>query len=232
MTLDFFIVSFPRDYEWLDYCLRSIRKFVSGYRRIYVALPSSGPKPRCSLTGCTLIPEVPMRVGYVGQQITKMRAYRYSNADYIAFVDSDHFCKEPVDLQAEYLDNGLPLVRCRPWAELQDPSWCRWRPLCEDALGFECPWFALELLPNVWHRDTLQSCCDQIEKLHGMSLEDYADKLSVGFSEFIALGNYALKYEPTRYVKAPPPSKFYFHGHAPYHGMPQRYKDDFDRILK
>src|SRR5689334_17742135 len=97
MTNDLMIMSFPRDYEWLRYNLRSIEKHVTGYRHIHVVIPRGAPHP-------TDIPSLPItfhdeqqgvKIGYVRHQVTKLSAHEYTDADLITFIDSDHFCFEP-----------------------------------------------------------------------------------------------------------------------------------------
>jgi len=44
-TCDIFIRTYPNDYEWLNYCLESIRKYCSGFRRCGWCHPRHRPMP-------------------------------------------------------------------------------------------------------------------------------------------------------------------------------------------
>lgn len=242
MTVDIHIVSFPRDYPWLNYCLRSIRKFVTGYRQIHLTLPPDAPRPQ-NITDIVVHADSPnVRHGYNRHQVAKLRACQHTDADFIMFIDSDHFCVKPTPVE-HYFDGDKPQLWRRTFDSLLHlppevtgitKAAFKWKAPVEHALGFSCPWFTLEFLPIVHHRGVLLECLAYMENLHGQSIEDYSNTLSnIGIGDFLVMGSYALAKHPEHYSirEARPDYEFRFHGHAPYHGLPAHIAKHFDEIL-
>ena len=247
LTTDIWIVTFPRDYEWLGYCLRSIKKFTTGYRQLHIAKPPQAPLPEVpkGLEICWHDDAPGFRDGYIGQQITKMRAYQHTDAECIAFIDSDHVCVEPTDM-GYYFDGGCPQLWCRSFEQIsqipEDPKAgvtrvaCRWQPIVEKCLRFPCPWFTLEFLPLIFYRGTLARLCEYIEDVQARSLEDYARHQPWReFSEFITMGNWVMRREQDRYSvrrTISGPETFRFHGHSPYVPIPAKTRAFLEDVLK
>ncbi len=115
MTCSILIKSFPKDFGWLSYCLKSIHKFASGFEEVVVIIPDDSDLP---LTCERLIkihePGPPATSiydhgsGYAYQQVVKMNADKYCKSDFILHIDSDTIFTKPVrprDLMfAEWLD--------------------------------------------------------------------------------------------------------------------------------
>lgn len=233
MNVDVWICSLPRDFQWLDFCLRSLAKFFTGWRQIHIALPAGVAKP-AAWAECSLIDwhveRSGFRSGYVCQQLTKMLAYEETDADFLCFVDSDHVCVQHTDI-AYYFDGDRPQIWARTFDAVRRlPSGtvgvtreaARWQRPSEEALGFACPWFALEYLPIIYHRETLRRCAEHVYQVHGQSLLDYGRNVKhPGFAEFVAVGNWIICRDPDRYSirhllpgQAVPEYRFY--GHSPY----------------
>lgn len=232
MNVDLWICSLPRDYQWLDYCLRSIEKYFTGWRRIHVAIPPRVCRPanwanhgridwHAELLG--------FRSGYVCQQLTKMLAFQECDADYLCFVDSDHVCVTPTDV-AHYFDAGRPQIWARTFADVRrlpdgtegvTAAAAKWQQPAEAALGFPCPWFTLEFLPIVYHRETLRRCAEHVQQIHGKPLVDYGREVKhPGFGEFLVLGNWIICRDPDQYsIRHLLPGQsieYRFFGHSPY----------------
>src|SRR5947209_4154135 len=91
-TCDLFIRSYWKDLEWLRFCLASIQRYCHGFRSVIVVVPrSTAPwlrrvslPPHVRVEFCRDYPD-----DYLGQQVTKLLADNFSDADYICHVDSD-----------------------------------------------------------------------------------------------------------------------------------------------
>ncbi len=100
-TIDIFYKTYYKDFEWLNYSLQSLTKYVTGYNKIIILVPERFKNmftpilpPR---TEVHFVPDE--GVGYLRQQAYKMQAWKYSDADYILFADSDCLFDHPVNLQ-------------------------------------------------------------------------------------------------------------------------------------
>jgi hypothetical protein len=233
--VDIWIVSFQRDYEWLRFCVRGIAKYFTGWRVLHIALPPDAPDPGVCLPFVRHAEAPGFADGYIGQQVTKLRAYRETNAEWIAFLDSDHVAFKPVDV-ADYFDAGRPQLWWRSWGDVarlpssttgEQGVTCeaeRWRKIAERALGWDPPLFTLEFLPMIFHRDTLAACCEQVWFAHAIELEQFSQRQPWReFSEFVMLGNMAFEHHSSAYswrrVSASDVIDYRFRGFSPYSGV-------------
>jgi hypothetical protein len=203
-SVDILIRSYYRDARWLALALRSIETFVSGYRRVVVVLPVASAQridlaalakgTRVRMHACENFPD-----DYVGQQITKLHADRYSDADVITVMDSDQVFVASCDLTARLFDGGV--LRMAFASRSSRPAGDGWRRCPHVFLGRPIPVdltmpgpFAIPggLCPSV------RAFC---EREHGRSIREYALALPAGLlCEMALLRAYALVHEPGRYA--------------------------------
>lgn len=193
MTVDIFIRTYHKDLRWLDYALKSIHKYVSGYRSIIVAIPDA--RLLSHLTAEKVIQCEDLADGYIGQQFTKMTAHLHTDADAVIFWDSDVIAFESVDV-SEWIVDGKPLIWKTKYEQTETP----WKPITEKALGFAVEWEYMRRMPLTYLTRTLRETCKYMEGLHGMPLRDYLNQCPHrSFSEFNAIGAFAEKYESQLY---------------------------------
>lgn len=129
LTTDIFLITYPKDYQWLPYLLESMR-LVQGFRRLIVVVEEGDEPPmgelmnfgphdwvvkKCRKYRGTDFP------GYTGQAIEKLRAWSYTDADRILIVDSDCVFSRPVDLDTDpAISLVKPLVIWREWSDAGD----------------------------------------------------------------------------------------------------------------
>jgi FkbM family methyltransferase len=186
LTFDIFIKSYPKDYEWLSYCLRSIKKFGKGFRRVVVVAPdASYQKPNGLDVWSVQVPEQ-CEDGYLSQQMFKLNAHQFSDADYILHVDSDTVFNKPFTPD-DFIRDGKPVWMMTPYSKLEVP----WRMITEKFLDESIEFEFMRRLPILiprwayWH--LAKFCAAQ----HGSSVNDYICKQpSRAFSEFNAMGAY------------------------------------------
>lgn len=184
MTVDIYLRSYPGDYNWLPYLFVSIRKYVTGFRRLVITHPEDVPGPvPTNAFPITVIP-VPRehRNDYIGQQLSKLQAHKHTDANYILYVDSDVVFSRPCNA----LDMAWSSysVLGAPWETVGDAQ-C-WRESTERLLGFATTHETMRRLPVVYERELVESCWDHLADRNGNSLFT-VDRMS----EFNLLGNYA-----------------------------------------
>lgn len=126
---------------------------------------------------------------YLGQQVTKLFADTYSNADYIAHIDSDCvFCRPttPQDLIPE----GKPVVLMHPLA-LLDPH-LPWQKPTEKFLSMRVCDDFMRHPPFTFPRWLYKKVREHAQAIHGIDIETYITMQPPrGFSEFNVLAAFA-----------------------------------------
>jgi hypothetical protein len=188
---DILIRSYQRDFGWLAQCLRSIERFCEGFRDVVVVVPRSSHE-RLSRLRLPLDPRTlscpDYRQDYLGQQVTKLHADLYTDADYVCHVDSDCVFRRltrPEDLLAD----GRPRVNMAPYAVLD--RYLPWRDATERFLGLPVAYEFMRTPPYTFPRWLYQSVRDHAIARHGRSVTQYVlAQEPRGFSEFNALAAY------------------------------------------
>lgn len=201
MSTAIFIRSYNKDFEWLSYCVRSIRKFCSGFNEVVLAVPIGHyVQLTDEIKNCVdhIHPVEPRTSrGYLDQQITKLRAHHYTDADQILYVDSDCLFAAPATPET-FMRDGKPLLlktaydvfRSHQQRTGEKQNVLCWQPITEAAIGFPVAYEYMRRLPILHDVRTLLEVetryprmIDHIRSIHGN-----------GFSEFNALGAVAERY--------------------------------------
>lgn len=196
MKISIFIKTYKNDFAWLFYCLKSIKKYCTGYDKVIIIVPSQDAKEWNAMKF-----DFPKRTeiffvneegnGYLFQQYVKMSAWKYSDADYIKFFDSDCIFTEKVNLQDE-IAGGKPTILYTDYNKVEDAI-C-WKKPTEKFIGQEINYELMRRNGLVYHRSTLENAY----KLHSDLKERILN--SKQFSEFNAIGAYALTKEKSKYT--------------------------------
>ena len=200
MVTDIFIRTYEKDLGWLRYCLKSIHKYVTGYRQIVICIPE--PQKRLldswNLTAEKVVTCPVYKEDYLGQQVSKLQAYKYTDAEAIVFVDSDCCFKSPVDLSVELFEGELPIVYKTVYEHVGDAI-C-WKEITEKTVGANLEYEYMRRLPFVFLSKTLKSASLYINILHDCNISDYVMRQpGRHFSEFNYLGAYAELNEKENY---------------------------------
>jgi hypothetical protein len=147
LNTDIFLITYPGDYPWLQYLLRSTTKYVTGFDRLCVVVEEGDDPPTDILKQFCTAPwyiEKCRRYrgtdywGKGGQQIEKMRAWAYTDAERILLLDSDCVWIRPIDLQTDpAICIEKPVILHTPWENVGDAR-CWYSPT-KTILGFEPP---------------------------------------------------------------------------------------------
>lgn len=137
MNITIFIRTYHKDAEWLEYCLRSIRKHEPDDPVVLVTTPASRKtiQPFADKYGCRYAEHEPVHEdGYVDQQWSKIHADTWCDTEYIAYIDSDCLLLKP---STHLFTFGKPTLLKTPFAELAaDKNVMAWRPIITRYLGF------------------------------------------------------------------------------------------------
>jgi hypothetical protein len=191
--IDIFYKTYSKDFEWLSHSLRSLSKYVTGYRNIVILVPDADRHrfDTRNLPERTLIHYVKeYGNGYLYQQVCKIQGHKYSDADFILFSDSDLIFDHPINLQ-DFIADGKPEILYTSYDKVGDAI-C-WKEPTESFIKEpqEFEWMRRNAL--IYHRSTLEAI-DKYEP----NLE-YIIMNSQRFSEYNAIGAYAWKYEREKY---------------------------------
>lgn len=209
MHVDIVIRTYKNDLPWLAHALRTIHKYVTGYRNIIIAIPSDQVGLLSHLTAEKVVGVSDLQDGYLGQQLTKMQAWKLTDADAIVFWDSDVVATRPIDVMEEYFTRtdfppGFGPLRIRLYKtrySSMEPGQCPWQPITAKAVGFTPEWEYMRRMPLVYWSGTLAFCERFMVKQHGMSLEHYIKtQPHRAFSEFNVIGAFAEAHDPNGYA--------------------------------
>lgn len=208
VKVDLYIKTYINDFQWLFYCLKSVEKFATNYNKLIIIVPEGQHNEFQEQVGkhfshsnweCHIVKEDSN--GYLFQQYMKMSAHKYSNAEFIKFLDSDCIFTRPFDATS-LITAGRPQYLYRPYYKKDGSSnvgeaTC-WKVPTETVLKrkVECEFMCRHLF--CYRRDTLGNFEKWFHKNHQKGLLDHI--LSAGtFSEFNALGAFAFYHEREKY---------------------------------
>lgn len=206
MICDIFIKTYPTDYPWLKYCLRSIGKFASEFRKTVIVSPA--PYHDSIGLGFDWVWQErheyglgnPRFDGYLSQQVFKLYADTFTDdADYILHIDSDTIFTRPVTPETYFTDGKIDWMMT-PHAMIETP----WQPITEKFLGMPAPFSVSfefmrrppQMIPR-WLYASLREFCVQ---KHGCTLSEYIMKQPYrAFSEYNALGAFAFYFHHDKF---------------------------------
>lgn len=195
-TADILIRTYPGDYCWLWHCLRQIERHARGFRHVHIVVPEGDSGPLSHLTR-EIIHECPRyQDDYLGQQITKMRADQYSDADLIMHMDSDTILVRETSPD-DFVENGRVILYHEPYSRIDSP----WQPIVAEILGYEPSQEFMRRHPFMYPRWLYSDVRDFIEKRHETDLETYVlSRPHRSFTEFNVIGAHAWRHRREQFA--------------------------------
>lgn len=207
MNTTIFIISHKKDFPWLQFCLKSIIKFSSGFDKTMVLVPSIDFDVCVGMV--RKLPDFPISVQcgdqplqplcHLWHNIQKCRADEWcSTADFILHIDSDCIFRESVKPE-DYFVDGKPVLLYEEYARLEKefPGF-PWRSRVERALRRPVRYEFMRRHPMVNPRGVYKATRDEVEKAQHMPFDQYVLKQKpdypAGFAEFNTIG--AVAWEP------------------------------------
>lgn len=187
-----FIRSFRNDLRWLQFALRSIKKYVTGCDAVVVTVPQADVRLFRD-AGIECVPCPDFKRGYLAQQATKMTAdFFIKGGDaWVVFMDSDCVFTAPFDLAALFVPDGAPIALYTPYAVLG--AAVPWQKPTEAALGFPCPNETMRRHGIVYSTQELRKFRAWFASARRQNIAAYIENVSetpANFSEFNVLGSW------------------------------------------
>lgn len=195
MDIAVFIRTYSKDFQWLSLALKSLHQHVRGFKEIVVAAPDIQGLQH--LTAEKVVQCEDMEDGYIGQQLTKLLAFQYTDAEYLLYWDSDVVALEDFNIEEELFEQGRPILYKTAYDQIE----CPWQPITAAVIGFEPQFEYMRRMPLVYHRSDVERAVAHMEILHKKPLRQYLEQLPPrAFSEFNVLGALIDKYKPEEYA--------------------------------
>ncbi len=212
MTTTIFIRSWYKDLPWLEWSLRSIVKFTSGFSGLVVMVPDDkyqgAMEEMCNRYGakCVVGVQEPLGKGNLCAQLYAMCADKVCTTDFILYWDSDCVWTDDVT-PVTYFDvqelHALPYLCVRPWDSCRDDERLAWEATTDTVLGFKTDFSTMVRHPAVHPAWILPKLRSYIEKVHRMRFDEFVLSRKAdfpqGLSEFNLLGNFARQFFPENY---------------------------------
>lgn len=206
------------DFDWLRWCLKSIRRHCTGFSGITLAIPSRDAerlKPiskehansECGIPLRIKMFEEPVGKGFLMHEVMMASADKLvpSDTKFVLHVDADVIFKEAVTPD-EYVQNGKPVYVWRSYQSLSEfrngqqvVSDCvQWKAPTEAQLGFEVEQYTMLRHPSGFPIAFYKKYREYIEATHRLPFNEYmlsgrnnhpADRM-----DFTAMGAWAFKF--------------------------------------
>jgi len=232
---DIFIKTYPKDYDWLKYCLKSINKYCTGFRKVWVVSPEE------MIVEFTDPNKFEWKVmneeaddGYLAQQIHKLYADVITDyqADLILHVDSDVIFTQPVTPASFFGVSGNVLWPYTPYSAIDTP----WKPITELFIQRPVENEFMRRFPIMIPRWLYSKLREFSSQTHKRIISQYIRNQPLrAFSEFNVLGAYAWEFHHDAFewvntieTPLPPPfaKQFFSWG-----GITDEVKKEIDTIL-
>ncbi len=192
--IDIFIKSYYKDFKMLNYCLKSIEKYLTGYNKIVIVIPKKDYQIYQSIVHTNLPIELHVVEeygdGYLYQQFIKMTAYKYCDSQFIMYVDSDCIFDKHINIQS-LVSNGQPEILYTHYSKVEEAI-C-WKQCTERFMNDVVEFEFMRRLPLIYHRETLETIHNLEPNLESVVMN------SGRFSEFNALGAWAFVHQKDKY---------------------------------
>jgi len=227
MNTHLFIKTYHRDYCWLDFCLASVRRNLTGYSGITILtdpgqlgdLEEIAAKHLIGIdvpVHCDTFPNPDDVRGYMWQQVAKLHADEHvpADTDFIAIFDSDCVFHQGTTVSQWFSDVDDTGTKahwgCTPYSELG--STVPWKAPTEKWLGAPVADEFMRGHPFVIPFAAFAHVREHTIRTHGRTIDQYIAATDT-FSEFNAIGAW-IEHDmaaggvwPVRFVTAPGPPR-------------------------
>lgn len=196
MNTDLFIVTYAHDSDWFANSSKVAQANFKGYRNMVVVAPQQDrfifDPIVAGLRDCKIhyVPDWP-GYGYHWQQFIKCKADTFTDAEYIAHIDSDVFFKTPCPVD-DFFTNGKPTWLWAYYTDLTPDV--PWKAPTQRATGLSCTQEFMQGMPFILHRSTYPVVREGIRLGTGRTYEQHIGETARAkglFSEFNAMGRIA-----------------------------------------
>jgi Family of unknown function (DUF6492) len=228
VQVDIFIRSYAGDFNWLKYCLRSIKKYAKGFHKVHVCIP---------IRDYELLPDVGnVEVhlvehwddDYIGQQNDKLHADWYCRSPYILVMDSDCIFVRDV-IPEDFFREGNPVWLYEAIPKESTP----WYEITQEAIKSMPEFEFMRRHPFVFSRQSLRDFRDFMFNCHQEDISKWLKKRPFHrFSEFNAFGAWAYRNYYRHFTwLSPQEMEVYVMQKRSWDGLSEEIKDEFEKIL-
>lgn len=191
---DIFIRSYEKDFDWLKYCLRSIRKFCTGFNSVQIVVTQQDVH-KLNFAEDEIVHGVHDKCeGYMAQQVTKMYADNFCNADFVLHVDSDCVFFKPTTPQ-NFFRYEKPVILYDE--DIASP----WPPISRITLGWLDNKEYMRRLPIIYPTWIYKEFRSWVKKNQKHDLETWiCAQPHREYSEFNTLGQWAYKFHNDKFT--------------------------------
>ena len=192
---DILIKTYSKDLPWLAWCLRSINKFTSGFRKTIIISPDDDMGSTDKM-GYDWQQRFEYGMGnsnqdfYLSQQVFKMYADTFTDANFILHIDSDTIFTCTVTPET-YFRDGKPVIMMTPIDQAHPDEQQAWRKVMNKFMGKPSQFEFMRRFPFVYPRWAYGSLREFCLQRHGITLDKYIMSQPYReFSEFNCMGFY------------------------------------------
>jgi hypothetical protein len=211
MTIDIFIKTYHKDFEWLPFCLKSIEKFAKGFRNVVIVSDNDGHiippeylNEKCRVMYVDISSVTPSNVdhgvGYLWQQYIKLMWYKYSDADSVLIMDSDEMFTKVIS-PSTFKRHGKFTWNYRRWEEA-DTGIC-WKKPTDMLLKIDSKYEAMAITGFILQRETTVALKNHLCSIHETNdIWDIFVKHNMNTaSEFNVFGSFIHHFDRTEYTQ-------------------------------
>lgn len=212
MKVSIFIVSHPRDYSWLRYCLKSIEKFATGFHEICLMIPDvdTGAREFIKIVS-SYVGQAPLRIvpfdewpgkGMMHHEWLIVSADKHCpDADFILHTDSDCIFIETVQPSDYFVgDKPVLIYATYDWVvrKFRNENYRHWKTATQNAIGGINEFEFMRRHPAVHARAVYSKTRGLIAIHTGKEPSAYVrscrDAFPHEFCEFVTLGEVAWRH--------------------------------------
>ena len=207
MDWQLLILTYPPDLNWLDVCLRSVKKYVDlVHRPLVIATPEcQGVMPESS-AGCEIVFEPQNADHHRGQVYIKMNADKYIESELVFITDSDCLFTRKCSVD-DFCHDGKPIVNMEAYSDLIPRSkwedqncFYRYKTAIANTLKLLTEYEYMRQHPFLFYRDHIRDCREKIESVCNKPLLEVMQEYDSGyFSEFNLFAAYCRDKHPDMY---------------------------------
>lgn len=200
------IVTYGKDFPYLRHCLRSIKKFATGFSGVTIVVPWADVKELRKIIEEIGIESVTVKggnewvkKGFLWHLAQICRADCWiPDADYVAHFDPDCIFTKPVTPRT-FFQGDRPVLRYEPFESLakRHPGTWNWKIACDNALPFNCADEGMRGHPEVYHIGLYKRTRELVEEKTGKAFDAYVKSTKNDypqtFAEFPTLSAVALE---------------------------------------
>ena len=211
--VDIFIKTYHKDYEWLEYLIKSIKKFASGFRNVIIVSDNDGhtiPDHIKEIMPLTIFyTDIPTdtsnldflgnkNIGYTYQQHIKLSWMNYTDADAILLLDSDEMLTEKTTPE-HFKNNGKYNWYYSEWDENLDDI--VWRAAVDKIFQIKSKYNSMRITGFIFTKNTTNKLYNFIKEKHNVNnfWELIIKEQLASFSEYNIYGTFIRTIDDTDY---------------------------------